>query len=126
MRVVRAADRSVADGSREWFTGQVRVTEIDRAGVMLVQFAPRARTAWHVHPHGQALHILEGAARVGHADGTVEQLLPGDGAWIAPGERHWHGAGPGAAMTHIAVSRADRAGDMAHWEQHVDDREYGA
>jgi quercetin dioxygenase-like cupin family protein len=84
-----------------------------------VHFTPGARTAWHSHPHGQLLHVTEGAGLVQSRGGAREQIKAGDTVESAPGEWHWHGATPTTFMTHIAVSDG-----TTEWAEHVTDEEY--
>ena len=98
---------------------------VTQFGSLLVTFGPRARTAWHTHPHGQTLHIVSGVARIGRDGGTVEELQPGDAVTFEPHERHWHGAGPGGEMAHVAIARPDDDGRPTYWEARVTDAEYG-
>jgi quercetin dioxygenase-like cupin family protein len=94
-----------------------------RAVAACVTFEPGARTAWHTHPLGQTLIIMSGFGRAQRLDGPVEELRPGDIVWFAPGEKHWHGAGPTNGMTHIAVQeRLD--GRTVDWMEHVTDEQY--
>ena len=106
MKITRAADRTHKPGPSDWFTGEVDMLEIAGPGTLLVTFGPRARTAWHTHPHGQTLHIVSGVARIGRDGGTVEELQPGDAVTFEPHERHWHGAAPGGEMAHVAIAAA--------------------
>ena len=130
MQIVRAVSRPSQPGPAEWFTGSVFLDPIGAAPpdvstrAARVTFAPGARTAWHTHPHGQALHVELGLCLVGRDDGTVERLHPGDGAWFVPGENHWHGAGPDTVMVHLAVQQADETGSVAAWGVHVTEAEY--
>ncbi len=114
-------------GPAEWFTGDVTFQPLavpGRAAVLRVHFEPRARTAWHTHPLGQTLHVIEGSARVQSDGGPVTTIPTGDTVRFAPGERHWHGAGPDAAMTHIAIQEADDDDVSAAWAEHVSDDQY--
>jgi quercetin dioxygenase-like cupin family protein len=86
-----------------------------------VHFAPGARTAWHRHPHGQVLHVLEGEGLVQRKGGEVEAIRAGDTVWIEPGEWHWHGAAPRTFMTHLAVVEAAEDGTTTEWHAHVTD-----
>jgi quercetin dioxygenase-like cupin family protein len=119
-------------GPSEWFTGTVYLDPIaapsgsSRAHAVRVHFAPGARTAWHVHPHGQTIYILEGVARAQRRGGPVETLQPGDRVFFEPGEDHWHGAAPDRFMCHLALLDVDDEGVPATWGQHVTDEEYGA
>ena len=89
-----------------------------------MHFTPGARTAWHEHPRGQILHVLEGSGRVQSRGGPVEEIRAGDTVVAEPGEWHWHGAGPGAFMTHLALQEAGDDGAHAHWGDHVSDEDY--
>jgi quercetin dioxygenase-like cupin family protein len=117
-------------GPAEWFTGPVWMERIAtppvpaRAQVTLVHFAPGARTAWHTHPFGQTLYILEGSGRVQAEGGPVDTVRAGDCVWFEPGERHWHGASPDSLMSHIAVQERDESGDATFWAEHVSDAHY--
>jgi quercetin dioxygenase-like cupin family protein len=88
-----------------------------------VTFEPGARTAWHTHPLGQTLIVTAGCGRVQRWDGPVEEIYPGDVVWFPPGEKHWHGAAPTTAMTHIAIQEQldDKVVD---WLEHVSDGQY--
>ena len=88
-----------------------------------VSFEPGARTAWHTHPLGQTLIVLAGAGRAQRWGGPIEELRPGDVVWIAPGEKHWHGAGPTTAMTHIAIQEK-LDGKPVDWLEHVTAQQY--
>jgi len=90
-----------------------------------VTFEPGARTAWHTHPLGQTLVVTSGAGRVQRWDGPIEEIRPGDVVWFAPGEKHWHGAAPDTAMTHIAVQEV-QDGRAVDWLEKVSDDQYGA
>jgi quercetin dioxygenase-like cupin family protein len=125
MQITRAAERTHTPGPAEWFTGDVDMLEIAGPGVLLVTFAPRARTAWHTHPHGQTLHIVSGTARVGREGGPVEELQPGDAVRFEPDERHWHGAAVDGEMSHVAIAGTDEQGRPTYWQEHVSDDEYG-
>ncbi|MFC9884283.1 cupin domain-containing protein [Streptomyces libani] len=117
-------------GPAAHFTGSVWLDEIaappapSRLRMFSVHFAPGAHTAWHTHPHGQVLHITEGAGLVQRAGGPVEPVRAGDTVWIAPGERHWHGAAPDTFMTHLATVEAADDGTAAEWAELVDTQEY--
>ncbi|MYX08582.1 cupin domain-containing protein [Streptomyces sp. SID8375] len=117
-------------GPAAHFTGSVWLDEIaappapSRLRMFSVHFAPGAHTAWHTHPHGQVLHITEGAGLVQRAGGPVEPVRAGDTVWIAPGERHWHGAAPDTFMTHLATVEAADDGTAAEWAELVGAQEY--
>lgn len=113
-------------GPAEWFTGDVLIDTIyrgeepSRSRVNSVHFAPCARTAWHSHGSGQALHVTEGVGVVVNRDGQVIVLRPGETVWTPAGQEHWHGAAPDAFMTHLAMWE----GDDVTWLEHVTDAEY--
>jgi quercetin dioxygenase-like cupin family protein len=90
-----------------------------------VSFEPGARTAWHTHPLGQTLHVVAGLGRVQTWGGPIREIRAGDTVWIPPGEKHWHGASPACAMTHIAMQEA-LDGTHVTWMEHVTDAQYGA
>src|SRR4029079_9174364 len=94
-----------------------------RAVAATVTFEPGARTAWHTHPLGQTLIIVSGSGRVQVSGGPIEEIRPGDVIWFSPGEKHWHGAGPTTAMTHIAIQEA-LDGKVVEWMEHVTDEQY--
>ncbi|GGJ68339.1 (R)-mandelonitrile lyase [Deinococcus aquiradiocola] len=130
MDIKRAGSQSSQRGPADWFTGTVRIDplfsgpEPARAAGNTVTFEPGARTAWHTHPLGQTLIVLSGAGRVQREDGPVEEIRPGDVVWFAPGEKHWHGAAPTTAMTHIAIQES-LDGRAVEWLEHVTDEQYG-
>lgn len=130
MEIKRAGSQPSGKGPAEYFTGTVRIDPLNtppapaRAAMALVTFEPGARTAWHTHPLGQTLMITAGCGRVQLEGQPVKEIRPGDVVWIAPGERHWHGAGPQTAMSHIAIQ--ERLEDTAvTWLEHVTDQQYG-
>jgi quercetin dioxygenase-like cupin family protein len=88
-----------------------------------VAFEPGARTAWHTHPLGQTLIVTAGFGRVQREGGLIEEIHSGDVVWFAPGEKHWHGASPSTAMTHIAIQE-NLDGKVADWMEHVNDHQY--
>jgi len=89
----------------------------------IVTFEPGARTAWHTHPLGQTLIVTSGAGRAQRLDGPIEEIRAGDVVWIPPGEKHWHGASPTAAMTHIAIQES-LDGKAVEWLEKVTDQQY--
>ena len=119
-------------GPAEWFTGAVYLdavatpTAASRVNASSVHFTPGARTAWHTHPNGQTIYVLEGVGRAQRRGGPVEVIRPGDRVFFEPGEQHWHGAAPDRFMTHIAMVQVDDAGTAADWGEHVTDEEYNA
>ncbi len=116
--------------SAEWFTGTVWQDPIieapapARIRAVWVRFEPSARTAWHTHPLGQTLHIMSGVGRVQSWGGPIREVRPGDTVWIAPGEKHWHGAAPKTAMIHLALQEA-LDGKAVDWMEKVTDEQYG-
>jgi quercetin dioxygenase-like cupin family protein len=131
MRISRAP-RAAAAVSHEWVTGDVRVEELaapegpSRTQVDSVRFAPGARTRWHRHPAGQVLVVTEGTGLVQRRGGQVETIRTGDAVQIEPGEWHWHGATPTAALTHLAVEELPADGRTAELAQAVTDAEHKA
>ena len=131
MEIKRAGTQPSGRGPAEYFTGTVRVDPLNnppdpaRVSMALVTFEPGARTAWHTHPLGQTLIVTVGCGRVQLEGEPVQEIRPGDVVWIAPGERHWHGAGPQTAMSHIAVQER-LEGSAVTWMEHVTDEQYGS
>ena len=131
MHITRAGSQPSTKGPADWFTGTVRIDPLftapapARAAGATVTFEPGARTAWHRHPLGQTLIVVSGFGRVQREGGPVEEIRPGDVVWIPAGERHWHGASPATAMTHIAIQEA-LDGSMVEWLEHVTDAQYAA
>jgi quercetin dioxygenase-like cupin family protein len=129
MEIKRSDSRSPMNGSAEYFTGIVRIDALfeapDPARVRSasVTFEPGARTAWHTHPLGQTLIVTAGLGWAQSEDGPVEEIRPGDVLWFAPGEKHWHGATPTTAMTHIAIQEA-LDGKVVEWMEKVTDEQY--
>lgn len=117
-------------GPSDWFTGQTRIDplfgspEPARAGGANVTFEPGARTAWHTHPLGQTLIVTSGVGRVQVWGEPMQEIRPGDVVWFPPGEKHWHGAAPNKAMTHIAIQEG-LDGKFVEWMEHVTDEQYG-
>lgn len=131
MEIRRAGSQASTKGPSDWFTGSVRIDPLfpasspARAAGNAVTFEPGARTAWHTHPLGQVLLVTAGCGRVQREGGPVEEIRPGDVVWFEPGEKHWHGAGPTTAMTHIAIQEAID-GKAVDWMEKVTDAQYGA
>ncbi len=124
MEIKRAGSQASGKGSADYFTGAVRIDPLfsapdpARAGGALVTFEPGARTAWHTHPFGQTLIVTAGCGWAQREGGAVEEIRPGDVVWFAPGEKHWHGATPTTAMSHIAIQER-RDGSQVEWLDHV-------
>ena len=129
MDIIRAGSQPSRKGPEAWFTGTVRIDPLftgndpARAGGALVTFEPGARMAWHTHPLGQTLIVTAGCGRVQRDGGPVEEIRPGDVVWFPPGEKHWHGAAPTTAMSHIAVQESLN-GSPVDWMEQVSDAEY--
>ncbi|HXE64937.1 MAG TPA: cupin domain-containing protein [Bryobacteraceae bacterium] len=131
MEIGRAGSQPSNKGSADYFTGAVRIDPLFRSAAPArvvgasVTFEPGARTAWHSHPLGQALVVTAGCGRAQRWGGAIEEIRPGDVISFAPGEKHWHGAGPATAMTHLAIQEA-LEGKTADWMEHVTDEQYEA
>jgi quercetin dioxygenase-like cupin family protein len=129
MEIRRAAGQSSTKGPAEWFTGNVKIDSLfdapapARVRGASVTFEPGARTAWHTHPLGQTLIITAGAGWAQREGGPIEEIRLGDVVWFAPNEKHWHGATPTTAMTHIAIQEALN-GKVVEWMEHVTDEQY--
>lgn len=130
MEIKRSGSQPSAKPSSDWFTGTVRLDSLfnarepARAFGASVTFEPGSRTAWHTHPLGQILIVTAGAGRAQRWGGAIEEIHPGDVVWIAPGEKHWHGAAPTTAMTHIAIQE-QLDGKIVEWMEKVSDEQYG-
>jgi quercetin dioxygenase-like cupin family protein len=129
MDIKRSGSQPSGKGPAEYFTGAVRVDPLfqapapARAVGASVTFEPGARTAWHTHPLGQTLIVTAGCGLVQRWGGSVEEIRPGDVIWFPPGEKHWHGASPTTALTHIAVQEA-LDGKTVEWMEQVSDEQY--
>ncbi len=129
MDVKRAGSQPSQNGPAEWFTGKVRIDPLfgaeapSRALGISVTFEPGARTRWHSHPLGQNLVVTSGCGWAQRWGGPIEDIRPGDVVHILPGEKHWHGAAPTTAMTHIAVYE-DLNGTSAEWMEPVSEGQY--
>jgi quercetin dioxygenase-like cupin family protein len=116
-------------GPAEYFTGTVRIDPLQKAPaparvvVASVTFEPGARTAWHTHPLGQTLIVTAGFGRAQHWGGPIQEIRPGDVVWFPPGEKHWHGASPTTAMTHLAIQE-QLDGKTVDWMEQVADEQY--
>src|SRR5438128_11510637 len=131
MIITRIGTQTSSKGPEEWFTGTVRVdplfgaNEARRASAATVTFEPGARTAWHTHPLGQTLVVTSGCGWLQSEGGPKVEIRPGDVVWCPPGEKHWHGATPTTAMTHIAIQEA-LDGKVVEWMEKVSDEQYQA
>ena len=129
MQITRGGSQPSRKGPAEWFSGAVRIDPLfqapdpARVAGASVTFEPGARTAWHTHPLGQTLIITSGLGWVQREGGPVEEVRPGDVVWFPPGLKHWHGAAPATAMTHIAIQEA-LDGRNVDWLAHVSDEQY--
>jgi quercetin dioxygenase-like cupin family protein len=131
MEIKRSGSQPSSAGPADWFTGTVRIdplfqaTAPARASAASVTFEPGARTAWHRHPLGQTLIVTAGCGRAQREGSPIEEIRPGDVVWFRPGEKHWHGAAPTTAMTHIAIQ--EQLDDKAvEWMEKVSDEQYKA
>ena len=130
MKIIRNASNPSVAGPESYFSGQVRIdspfsaSAPARVGGAIVTFEPGARTAWHTHPLGQTIIVTSGVGRVQRWDGPVEEIRSGDVVFFEPGEKHWHGAAPETAMTHIAIQEVEN-GKVVDWLEHVSDDQYG-
>ncbi|TLP44218.1 cupin domain-containing protein [Cohaesibacter sp. CAU 1516] len=129
MKIIRGGSAPSFAGPEDWFTGTVRVDPLfqaedpGRAGGAHVTFEPGARTAWHTHPAGQTLIVTFGCGRVQREGGPIEEIRQGDIVWFPAGEKHWHGASPETAMSHIAIQESVE-GSAVTWMEHVSDKDY--
>jgi len=131
MEIRKSGSQASRPGPPEYFTGAVRIeplfeaAEPARAAGASVTFEAGARTAWHTHPLGQTLIVTAGSGRAQRWGGPIEKIRAGDVVWFPPGEKHWHGASPATAMTHVAIhERLD--GKTVEWLEPVTDEEYEA
>ncbi len=129
MEIKKIGSQPSTKGPPDWFTEIVRIDPLfqantpARASGATVTFEPGARTAWHTHPLGQTLIVTAGCGWVQRTGGPIEEIHPGDVVWFAPGEKHWHGATPTTAMTHIAIQEA-LDGKAVDWMEKVTDGQY--
>jgi quercetin dioxygenase-like cupin family protein len=129
MDIKRAGSQASVRGPADWFTGTVRIDPLFQApdpslaqGAS-VTFEPGARTAWHTHPLGQTLIVTMGCGWAQRWDGSIEEIRPGDVVWFPPEEKHWHGATPTTAMTHIAIQEK-KDGKVVDWMEQVSEEQY--
>ncbi len=131
MEIKRSGSQPSRNGTADYFTGTPRIEplfdapEPARVFGVNVTFEPGARTAWHTHPLGQHLIVTAGLGWAQRWGGPVEEIRPGDVIWFAPGEKHWHGATPATAMTHIAIQEK-LDGKAVDWMEQVSDEQYQA
>jgi quercetin dioxygenase-like cupin family protein len=129
MEISKNGSKPSGKGPAEWFTGTVRIdplfaaNDARRGSSACVTFEPGARTAWHTHPLGQTLVVVSGLGQVQREGGPIEEIRPGDVVWFEPGEKHWHGAAPNNAMSHIAIQE-HVDGKVVDWMEHVSDAQY--
>ena len=129
MEIKRSGSQPSGKGPADWFTGMVRIDPLfqatgpARAAGNAVTFEPGARTAWHTHPLGQVLVVTMGCGRAQREGGPIEEIRPGDVVVFAPSEKHWHGAAPTSAMTHIAIQEA-LDGKAVEWMEKVTEEQY--
>ena len=129
MEITRAGSQPSGKGPTDWFTGTVRIDPLfqrsapARVAGASVTFEPGARTAWHTHPLGQTLFVTAGCGLAQREGGPVDEIRPGDVVWFPPNEKHWHGASPTTAMTHIAIQEA-LDGKAVEWIEQVSDAQY--
>jgi quercetin dioxygenase-like cupin family protein len=129
MEIKKVGSQPSGKGPTDWFTGTVRIDPLfqtnapARTAGASVTFEPGARTAWHTHPLGQTLIVTAGCGWAQHAGGPVEEIHPGDVVWFPPGEKHWHGATPTTAMTHIAIQE-QLDGKVVDWMEKVTEYQY--
>jgi quercetin dioxygenase-like cupin family protein len=129
MHIKRVGSQPSSKGPADWFTGTVRIDPLfqpnapARAAAASVTFEPGARTAWHTHPLGQTLIVTTGSGRAQSEGGPIEEIHPGDVIWFPPQVKHWHGAAPETAMTHIAIQEA-LDGKVVEWMEKVSDEQY--
>jgi quercetin dioxygenase-like cupin family protein len=129
---ITKSSTDTSDGPSEWFTGAVYLDTLatpsgsSRLSAISVHFTPAARTAWHTHPNGQTIYVMEGVGLCQRRGGPIEVIRPGDRIFFEPGEEHWHGAAPNHFMTHLAMLDVDEEGTSAAWGDHVTAEEYGA
>jgi quercetin dioxygenase-like cupin family protein len=129
MEIKRSESLEASKGPLEWFTGSVHIQSLFQAPAPArvrgasVTFEPGARTAWHTHPLGQTLIVTSGLGWAQRQGGPIREIRPGDVVWFAPNEKHWHGATPSTAMTHMAIQEA-LDGKVVDWMEQVTDEEY--
>ncbi len=129
MEIIKAGSRPTRKASSEYFTGIVwqdpivEASKPARVRALRVTFEPGARTAWHTHPLGQTLYVLNGIGLMGLRNKAPQIINAGDTVWIPPGEEHWHGASAANSMTHIAIQE-ELNDSVAEWLEKVSDKQY--
>lgn len=129
INITRSGSLQSHKGPAEYFTGSVQVEQLfpahdpSRASGGKVTFEPGARSAWHTHPLGQTLIVTDGTGWIQQWGGPIEEIRKGDVIWIPPGVKHWHGATPDTAMTHIAI-QDQLNGKAVEWMEKVTDEQY--
>ena len=130
MEIKRNKEIESVQGPEDWFSGSVRLEplfdqkeKITKGAGALVTFEAGARTAWHTHPAGQILIITTGLGWVQREGGPIEEVGPGDVVWFPPNEKHWHGASPKKAMSHIAIQE-EKDGKVVEWMEKVSNEQY--
>lgn len=129
MEIKPSGSQPSSRGDADHFTGSVRIDPLNsapepaRVGCAAVTFEPGARTHWHSHPLGQTLVVIAGSGRVQKWGDSIQDIHPGDVVWAPPDEKHWHGATPTTAVTHIAIQEALN-GSAANWMEDVTDEQY--
>ncbi|HCK00094.1 MAG TPA: cupin domain-containing protein [Serratia grimesii] len=129
MKIQRSGSQPSRPGPEEYFTGKVRIdapfagSEPARVGGATVTFEPGARTAWHTHPLGQTLIVIQGRGWIQVWGDEIQEMNQGDIVWIPEDVKHWHGATPETAMTHIAIAESLN-GSPVDWMEKVSDAQY--
>ncbi len=129
MEIKRSGTQASIKPPAEYFTGTVRLDPLNtppdpaRVAMALVTFEPGARTVWHTHPLGQTLIVTAGCGQVQREGGPIEEIRAGDVVWFPPAEKHWHGATPTTAMSHIAIQET-LEGKNVEWMEKVTDEQY--
>ena len=129
IKITRSGSQQPSKGPAEYFTGSVQVQPLfpahdpSRTSGGKVTFEPGARSAWHTHPLGQVLIVTEGTGWIQQWGGPIEEIRKGDVIWIPAGVKHWHGATPNTAMTHVAIQE-ELNGKAVEWMEKVTDQQY--
>lgn len=129
MNIIKNGAQPSIKGNEDWFTGNVRIDPLfakqaaTKAAGALVSFEPGARTAWHTHPAGQTLIVVSGLGWAQKEGDQVQEIFPGDVIYFEPNEKHWHGASPNKAMSHIAIQE-EVNGEVVKWMEKVSAEQY--